>query len=123
MEDLEKWPTKQDVMAALYCSERTIENTISAGELRAAYRPFPERKPVVIMRPEDFEKRKQARAHHTHNLLTTGRQSTTVLVEIVRPYSSQPGVKGVDSSYAPLRRMKAPRLSSLPLGKASSRDT
>jgi hypothetical protein len=54
--DTSNWPTLTEAAVRLGSNERTIRRWIDGGQLRAASRPIPGRKPATIVNPDDIER-------------------------------------------------------------------
>jgi excisionase family DNA binding protein len=52
----EEWVTKVEARERTGLSERTIERMIQDGKIKRAYRPFPGRKPLAVLDPDDVAK-------------------------------------------------------------------
>lgn len=55
IDNLDTWPTKQEVMQQLHMSEKTVERRINEGKIRKQERFIPGRKPLPILHPQDVK--------------------------------------------------------------------
>lgn len=54
-ENLDLWPTIPEAVQRTGISQRTLERRIADGIIRTQKRPIPNRKPLVVLHPEDVE--------------------------------------------------------------------